>query len=265
MTSEKSNKKYIIFWLVIITLISIVISFYFFQFHGGFSSDHSRWGTFGDYIGGIFAFFAFIAVLITIWIQVRQLRITTEELQLSRQEMKNSVEALKNQNDTLLIRNFENTYFELLGMRQSVLQNVHCKWQQAKLKGIDAMKRLYEIYHDLYDSSNEKVNDRVINTYSNLITGYSQGLDDYRRYFCTILRFIDTCNFVEKQKYIELLIALTTQDELILLFYAGATGKNIKGFYDLFEKYKIFKNLNLTKLIHPKHVELYSKEVTNSV
>ena len=60
------------------------------------SNDPSRWGQFGDYVGGalnpIFSFFALIALLLTIVLQ-------SEELSASRQELKHSVQALQDSKD----------------------------------------------------------------------------------------------------------------------------------------------------------------------
>jgi hypothetical protein len=39
-----------IFYLLI---VPIILGLYFFTFHGGLSQDNDKWGTFGDYVGGI--------------------------------------------------------------------------------------------------------------------------------------------------------------------------------------------------------------------
>ncbi|MGX1203792.1 hypothetical protein [Marinobacter sp. MBR-105] len=77
--------------------VSAVFIFYFINFDGGLSSDHTRWGTFGDFVGGILSpilsFSALIALLLTIVLQSRQLEISKNELEATRQELARSAAA----------------------------------------------------------------------------------------------------------------------------------------------------------------------------
>jgi hypothetical protein len=77
-------------------LAVIVVSAYVLKFGGNFSDDPERWGAFGDYVGGIlnpiFAFLAFVALLLTIILQSR-------ELELTRVELGNSAKALQDSRD----------------------------------------------------------------------------------------------------------------------------------------------------------------------
>ncbi|TGL46721.1 hypothetical protein EHQ61_16345 [Leptospira wolffii] len=73
---------------IIIGVFALVVSpfaFYFFQFGGALSQDHSTWGEFGDYFGGvlnpIFGFFSFIALLIALWFQQQEMKENRLELQ----------------------------------------------------------------------------------------------------------------------------------------------------------------------------------------
>ncbi|MEI1280238.1 hypothetical protein V6Z05_18040 [Leptospira venezuelensis] len=66
---------------IIIGVFVLVISpfaFYFFQFNGELSHEHSTWGEFGDYFGGvlnpIFGFLSFIALLIALWFQQQEMK-----------------------------------------------------------------------------------------------------------------------------------------------------------------------------------------------
>jgi hypothetical protein len=74
----------------------IVVVVYVLNFDGRLSDDPTAWGAFGDYVGGVlnpvFAFLAFIALLLTIILQSR-------ELELTRVELKNSADALKDSRD----------------------------------------------------------------------------------------------------------------------------------------------------------------------
>ena len=62
-------------------------------FAGPLSRDPANWGQFGDYVGGLlnptFSFLALLALLTTLGLQIRELKISAKEL-------KNSAQALLN-------------------------------------------------------------------------------------------------------------------------------------------------------------------------
>lgn len=76
--------------IILIAVISIIIVslFYISYFNGGISIEHERWGTLGDFVGGILnpilSFLALIALLVTIILQSSELESTREELKLTR-------------------------------------------------------------------------------------------------------------------------------------------------------------------------------------
>lgn len=94
-------KDYLKLALVILgSIILLVVGIYSLNFHNqNFSDSAENWGQFGDYIGGllnpIFSFFSLIALLLTILVQTRQLKISTRELKLSRQELRLTRDELK--------------------------------------------------------------------------------------------------------------------------------------------------------------------------
>lgn len=114
MPSQASNKtskmasqslKYLIRALIVIFatgfgLILFVISVYVWNFGGALSPDHSTWGEFGDFVGGILnpslSFLGLIALLLTLWVQSRELRHSIEELQLARDQLERSAQAQEN-------------------------------------------------------------------------------------------------------------------------------------------------------------------------
>lgn len=72
-------------------LVLADISIYFLNFHGSFSDDHQKWGTFGDYLGGTLnptlSFLGLLALLLTLSLQNKQTEISVQELKLSRTEL----------------------------------------------------------------------------------------------------------------------------------------------------------------------------------
>lgn len=116
-------------WLRVLVTASVscallLISLYFWQFGGSFSSKQDAWGQFGDYVGGIlnplFSVTALFALLYTIVLQSKELRDSTEQL-------KRSAVALDAQNAVLSKQAFEATYFQMMTLLNDLVRDLHVK------------------------------------------------------------------------------------------------------------------------------------------
>jgi uncharacterized membrane protein len=93
----------LLFWLEIVGGVLIIgsIAAYLAVFHGGFSSDHLVWGSFGGYLGGIlgpaFSLFTFIGVICTIYLQGKETAVNRKkEISDSRfRELLNALDAVQ--------------------------------------------------------------------------------------------------------------------------------------------------------------------------
>jgi large-conductance mechanosensitive channel len=72
---------------IVILIAVIVFSFYFINFHHSFSDDNGKWGTFGDYVGGILnpiiAGFALYLIAESYKLQKKELEETRKLLKVS--------------------------------------------------------------------------------------------------------------------------------------------------------------------------------------
>jgi len=97
---------------------------YFVQFNDGFSGDHQRWGTFGDYLGGVLSpllsFFTLIAMLITINLQTKELKATREELSRSAIAQEQTEKSISAQLKTLEAQRFDSVFFSLVDQHTKV-------------------------------------------------------------------------------------------------------------------------------------------------
>lgn len=133
---DQNNKKYdaldVVFGvaclLVVIVFLTYIVNFW----NRPIATDASSWGAFGDYIGGvinpILGFFSFMALLITLDLQRKQLNKTEEQLELNREELKLTREELKKTADaqidsakvmneqlkTQALQQFDSLFFALL-------------------------------------------------------------------------------------------------------------------------------------------------------
>ncbi len=89
------------------------------HFHGLKEGDETNIGQFGDFFGGVLnpllTFITFMALLLTIVLQQKELAET-------RKEISASTAALEQQSETQKKQRFENTFFELLNQHNSILK-----------------------------------------------------------------------------------------------------------------------------------------------
>ncbi|MDP5129315.1 MAG: hypothetical protein NWQ54_00430 [Paraglaciecola sp.] len=110
-----------IFAALAITGVTSVSLFYATHFTT-LSGDHKVWAEFGSFFGGvvtpILAFFSFIALLYTIHIQ-------RQELVYTRTELKRSADAMSAQERNMRFQQFENTFFSMLQILNSLYTKVY--------------------------------------------------------------------------------------------------------------------------------------------
>ncbi|GHD43453.1 hypothetical protein SAMN05216429_102234 [Marinobacter persicus] len=93
--TEQDHKNFMN-WLGGLFAINVVLAATFLvlysqHFNGDITKDHTQWAEFGDFVGGsvgaLVSLTGLLALLLTIGIQSKALRISKEELQLTRQEV----------------------------------------------------------------------------------------------------------------------------------------------------------------------------------
>lgn len=139
-------------WFVACATVSIilVLGIYFLRFHGPLSNSQTIWGAFGDFIGGVlnplFSFLALIALLITISIQSKELRLTRDELE------KSSL-ALSQQSESLDLQNFENRFFSLINSHKNTASNLRSHAASNKHKADIHGKPCFEVYFNDFSTN----------------------------------------------------------------------------------------------------------------
>ena len=237
----------------VVIIVPSVVSVYIFKFaHLGLSNEQEVWGQFGDYIGGvlnpIFAFFAFIALMITIKLQNEALITSKEELKLSREELEKSriaqeaqSESLKLQNQATKLQIFENTFFQLINLfiekKKEIVYGTDAYSNKAIKKYMNSFKSTYEFNYENFYTTNES----FFGTYFGQI---------YQ-----VLNFINTSDIKDKQRYVNIFRAQFTKDELEFLFYhcLGTIGK--RKFKKLVEDYELFEHIILNENIQKQLLE----------
>lgn len=272
---QKKENKFIIFlkdWYFLILLILaiivayIIVNYYISRFDecllfGG----PDTFGVFGDFIGGILnptlAFFSLIALLITIRIQSKELKNSTEELA-------KSSEALTEQSKSLKIQNFETTFFNMLSLHNEIVKNIQFdkhiffnyvrvsnKYDYNKIipyknimsienqDGRNAIKDILVKIDKISLSNNHPP--RVFTFIYNQCQNNLQGiLGHYFGNIYQILKLISTDkNILDKRKYSNLFRAQFSSTELKLLFYHCSGEIGSRKFKKYMEKFNFFEHL----------------------
>lgn len=231
-------------------------------------------GTFGDGAGllnAFFSFLAFMAVLLTIYLQSRK-------------------DGHDKQNGARVL--FEQEFFAMVGMLENIVSHLRFSEQlnleQSKVIA-DATKELLKKYNIYGNLNSNKDNDspqlKVVEGrdvfrylyadrehYSlRSIVGkdkdiratmesqeycFDGTLDHYFRYLYRILKHIDESKLLdsldepkkEKEYYAHILRAQLSNYELLMLFYNGLLGENPNTIKKLVEKYSMFNNLRAWEL-----------------
>lgn len=212
-------------------------------------------GEFGDFIGGtlnpVLTFLTFMGLLITIVLQQSELKDT-------RIELKRSADALELQIKSLNRQNFENTFFQMLSLHNTIVNSMDVHRRNTDtLHGRDCFRHFLASYKNEYDNfaheSDEKI--KIRKAHDGFWKHFQQDLAHYYRFFYNLVRFIDESD-LDKIKYIRILRAQISDYELIILFYNGLTDKAEK-FKGYIEKYSFFDNIPMEHIINKNHVNLY--------
>lgn len=178
---KQASRFRITMWLIAaISLILMGVALYFYRtsFPGTLSTEHERWGTFGDFLGGalnpIFALFSFMALLWTIKQQNETILLSADELELTRQELEGSKKAqedmaeaatlsanvAKQQSEMLKLQQFESTFYSLLEQHNTSYRNT-----ETIFKGFDLSNKVGGIE----TKKNDILSDKNISQYMRLL------------------------------------------------------------------------------------------------
>lgn len=270
----KSGNRELLKWgLIAFGLWLIVFFFIFF----GFKGNYQVTGTFGDTFGAVNALvsaLAFAGIIVTIRQQHEDLKCQHEALKQSIQEMQSQTEEFDMQNHTLKKQQFENTFFELLRMLQTIVNDLTLTVGFSKDE-MPLSQRHSLIFHgravfqELFTTRwNKQIEgsryyifslNREIKTSSidkTLSRNDMMFLYHYLRFVYRIIKFVDETPILktteDKYKYIAFLRSTFSNYEVALLFYNCLSSIGREKFKPLAERYALFDNLDNKLLANPK-------------
>lgn len=225
-------------------------------------------GQFGDLFGSVNALFsglAFAGLVITI-IQQRH------DLQLQRQAINQSKKDVNQQNETMKIERFENTFFKMLEVQQSIVNDLyatdsHTEWvKQDAQNGRSAKEILTKdeyrgrnLFYYVFVLCNHKLANQIF-PYDTSASGLSEVIkfrgkacfddymtttmfDHYFRHLYSILKFISLNEWLGEEKqyqYATFVRATLSRYELVMLYYNGFFHPKMK---KMIERYCLLNNI----------------------
>ncbi|MBB4289499.1 putative membrane protein [Rhizobium leguminosarum] len=225
---------------------------------------HTEWedknlGTLGDFLGGtlnpILTFLSFIALLLTIVLQQREVHSARGEANsLKTERFKDRMRAEKQQ--------FENTFFQMLNYHNSIVNSIDIWKGQTKetLRGRECFKFYFDVMKAEYDRVEMiDARQRVLHAYhSKVWETFQKDLAHYYRFLYNLVRFVDQNKVVSKTKYIRIMRAQLSDFEMSMLFYNGLTDNGTR-FKEYVEYFTLFDNLPDNALLSSAHRSFYAE------
>lgn len=236
---KKYWTKIVIVFCCIICFISLFISLFLYvkQFgQNGLSENTDNWGQFGEYIGGvlgtILTFFSVILIYAT----------------------------YKSQKENSLLQQFETTFFSLLVNQREILKSL--KGNFGKITSPDKISDEYisEVAWKIYQEFDNKIsryskelpnfseqkeeNMTIINTiYKEIYKGKESELGHYFRHLYHIVKYVHESKINNKKKYVDIIQAQMSDDELYITLYNGISEYGREKFLPLLDTYSFFENI----------------------
>lgn len=273
-------------WLVgiaisfgILGFLVFVISIFYFQNAEEFDKtkaiNSNKFGDFGSFMSGsvgtIWALVSVILFYLTLRLQRKELGFQRDELELTRNELFGQKNQMIKQNETLSHQQFENTFFQLLTLFNSIVNSLDIRTRDTKVvtnSGRDCFEVFYKKLKNLQTGKNSHKNSYTISdcevedtilAYDDLYNSHKSDMSHYFRTIYHIFKFIDSAKIENKNQYIAITRAQLSSYEQILIFYNCLHINGLEKFKPLIEKYGIFKNLDRNLLINNEHLNKYKK------
>lgn len=273
------TKAFIFIAIIFLIEILFVLGFLIFEKEHNPQSILDLLGPFGDFFGGmlnpILTFCTFMALLMTIILQQRELKLSREQVAISVKELGEtrkateiSSQALTEQSNSLKIQNFENTFFKMIDLHNNISYKLDGKTtfrptahQYNHIGRYTPLIICFEYQNSFYDISEKLLNQvdkELILDY--IFAALNPCLGHYFRNIYQILKFIDSSDFIKNKKfYSNILRAQLNQDEQRILFF-NCISKNGINMLSLVTKYEFLEHLNYHTEFKDNFLKLYIQE-----
>jgi hypothetical protein len=219
--------------------------------------------TFGDAFQGLSALFsglAFTGLIYTALLQKRELSLQRLDLELTRSELEGQRVALNAQNETLKKQNFENTFFQLLGIQNQIVNAIDIFFASSgyTARGRDCFGTFYREFASRYKVTPGNETERIQSAYVTFFPERQPDIGQYFRNLYTLIKFVDRSDVPDKKFYTNIVRAQLPSFELALLFYNCLSPFGSEKFKPLVEKYGLLAQMPIQELLNASETNLYA-------
>ena len=274
LTSKINKYTYYAWGLVWLGVIIVLASIYFYW--EKITATKFELNLLGDFMGGTVASVWSLAGLLFIYVAFlgqkqqllnQQLEILYSQLEVkyTRLELSGQKEEMKEQNMTLRSQQFENTFFQLLNLLNSIVDSFKIRNFASNVitdSGRDCLVTFYSYFFREIQSesfSNKLELKDVIKKYEAVYKSNKSDLSHYFRTLYHIVKFVDQSDIENKKQYISIIRAQLSNIEQALLFYNCLHENGREKFKPLIEKYALFKNIDRSLILSEEHFDEYDE------
>ena len=221
----KNNKWYVL-------LVMGLLGLYFYQFHGGLSSESEKWDHFGSYVGGIFSAVTLLSVLHGM--QLERKRFNEQRIEFENEK--------KEQEERRKKEDFDNKFFYLLSENNRILSRLDVKVEDKNFRTVVEFA-----YEDICSYSTDYLREIV-----------RKRLDVYFESLLFTLNFLNEngkLNTFYSNYFINI---VPVKLKMIFLFYINSLTSEKEHNIKLIEKSDFFNNLSPSDLKNDTSKEIYN-------
>lgn len=239
-------------WLIATLTVSVICAgflfLYFYQFGGRLSASTQVWGEFGEYVGGVIgpllSFAAFLALLLTIRLQIQQ--INSSESQFYK-----TSKALDEQSDFLARQQFDSNFFQLLDLQKSKVERFRYK-DMVNVREYVGDEVLSLKWKQLFKTLNSKDFHDAMNWYKYSATVFHEWaiyrgghVNEFLQSTFNVIEFISKSSVGDEGKRFayDVLKKQMSSSEYFLVFYGVCFFKRFSLFAEEALKYEFFDYL----------------------
>lgn len=273
--NQLMKKKFYIFLTLIFIGSAGIMFFWHKKPNFDFTLDHSLWGTYGDFVGGVLGtIFMMITVLLMIKTfgqqrkdyednDKKQRNITTQTRRFYKKQNENNIQSQQKLNEEI---RFNSLFFEMLRLYQqqvSFLYLAENKEIQGKLCFNSWVEKLSST--KIKGTNREHIDKEIAESF---MCFYVENQTLISSIYRTLYRIFDTVNYslIDEDKkvgYIKIVRAQLSESEMFLLRYNAQTyyGRN---FIEYINKYNLLKHIPIFSLLefNPWRVKVKGTEIT---
>lgn len=259
-----------IFIILLIYFGSAIYIFFTFK-------DFTKAGQFGDLFGAVnalFSAFALTGIILTIYLQSRELEYQREELELTRNEIKGQRVEMEKQSEIFEFQRFENNYFNLLKALNETTSNLNIEKYNDNNDVFDiiAGKKCFtyflnefeEEYKHFSKNSGSEI-DSINDAFYAFFNKEGANIGHYFRLFYNIVKYIDQSKILDKQFYMNIMRAHLCSHELFMIFYNGLSQYGSRKFKPLIEKYALLEGFDTDLLLNSQYISIYAQSAYKEI